>query len=175
MMLKRSAWSIKRDKWTHMLLCNCFAFLKERSRANISSQFPTLAHGQIARMRLANNSKIHRAQGIFPLPSFCPTYYGLSNVMRQKGTRHAFIECRVTARECNARGRGWGQRRRGGCCWAIIIVNALLYGTRLTPGRGDGGRRRRAAVIVAIRHADDGAKLTVSVVLCIPFRIGNVI
>jgi len=42
-----------------------------------------------------------RAQGIFPLPSFCPTCYGLSNVMRRKGTRHAFIECRVTARECN--------------------------------------------------------------------------
>lgn len=40
---------------------------------------------------------------------------------------------------------------------------------------GGGRRQERAAVVVATRYADDRAKLTVSVVLCIPFRIGNVI
>lgn len=53
----------------------------------------------------ANNSKMEsrtRIIYLFPPPSFCPTCYGLSNVMRRKGTRHAFIECRVTGREkCN--------------------------------------------------------------------------
>lgn len=96
---KTIAWSIKRDKWTHMLLRILFRVQGPTHLVTISGT------GQIARMCLANNSKMHRAQGIFPLPSFCPTYYGLSNVMRRKGTRHAFIECRVTARECDARGR----------------------------------------------------------------------
>jgi len=64
-----------------------------RSKTNVSSQFSTMsiAHGQISQIIV---KWTNRAQGIFPLPSFCPTCYGLSNVMRRKGTRHAFIECR---------------------------------------------------------------------------------
>jgi len=53
-----------------------------------------------------------------------------------------------------------------------LVINAFLYEIHLVRRGMD---RQAAAVVNANKYTDDGAKLTVSVVLCIPFRIGNVI
>lgn len=52
-----------------------------------------------------------------------------------------------------------------------LVINAFLYEIHLVRR----GMDRQTAVVNANKYTDDGAKLTVSVVLCIPFRIGNVI
>jgi len=78
-----------------------FHVLIERSKTNVSSQFSTMsiAHGQIARMCLANNSKVDKSRTRYLSSPFILPYV-LRFKQRDAAKRHkaCVIECRVTAR-----------------------------------------------------------------------------
>lgn len=171
---KTIAWSIKRDKLTHMLLRNCFASWKNvqgpTSRHNFRHWLMDKSRECVSQIIIKCISRTRYLPSPFVLP------YILWFKQRDVAKRHKacvyWMSC-DSASGCTWTWWGSMEKRR------MLLSNNHCKCTFIRdtshPRRGGGGRRRRAAIVVAIRYADDGAKLTVSVVLCIPFRIGNVI